>query len=70
MFYAGKNGVGKAIQNIRKICFRKDVQTLIKSYPPNSFNRLQLVYNIAMKHKWIYVIYFLTWLQNKKKRIE
>ena len=70
VFYAGKNGVGKAIQNIRKICFRKDVQTLIKSYPTNSFNRLQLVYNIAMKHKWIYVIYFLTWLQNKKKRIE
>lgn len=70
VFYASQNGFGKAIQNIRAICSRKDVQDLIRSYPKDSFNKLQFVYNIAMEHMWIYVVYFLTWLQNKKKRIE
>lgn len=70
VFYADKNGFGTAIQNIRKICSRKDVQTLIGNYPKVSFNRAQYIYNFAMEHRWIYAIYFLTWLQNKKKRIE
>lgn len=70
VFYADKNGFGKAIQNIRKICFRKDVQTLIGNYPKVSFNKLQYIYNFAMEHRCIYTIYFLTWLQNKKKKIE
>ena len=70
VFYVKQNGFEKTIQNIRKICSRKDVQTLIKSYPKTSFNRMQFVYDIAMERMWIYVIYFLTWLQNKKKRIE
>ena len=70
VFYADKNGFGTAIQNIRKICLRKDVQTIIRSYPKASFNKSQYVYNFAMEHMWIYVVYFLTWLQNKKKRIE
>lgn len=70
VFYVKQNGFKKTIQNIRKICSRKDVQTLIKSYPKTSFNRMQFVYDIAMERMWIYVIYFLTWLQNKKKRIE
>lgn len=70
VFYVKQNGFEKTIQNIRKICSRKDIQTLIKSYPKTSFNRMQFVYDIAMERMWIYVIYFLTWLQNKKKRIE
>lgn len=70
VFYVKQNGFEKTIQNIRKICSRKDVQTLIKSYPKTSFNRMQFVYDITMERMWIYVIYFLTWLQNKKKRIE
>ena len=70
VFYADKNGFGTAIQNIRKICSRKDVQTLIGNYPKSSFNRSQYIYNFAMEHRCIYTIYFLTWLQNKKKRIE
>ena len=70
VFYVKQNGFKKTIQNIRKICSRKDVQTLIKSYPKTSFNRMQFVYDIAMERMWIYVRYFLTWLQNKKKRIE
>lgn len=70
VFYADKNGFGTAIQNIRNICSRKDVQTLIGNYPKASFNRSQYIYNFAMEHRWIYTIYFLTWLQNKKKRIE
>lgn len=70
VFYADKNGFGVAIQNIRKICSRKDVQTLIRNYPKASFNKSQYVYNFAMEHMWIYTVYFLTWLQNKKKRIE
>ncbi len=70
VFYADNNGFGLAIQNIRKICSRKDVQRLIRSYPKISFNRLQYIYNFAMKNRLIYIVYFLTWLQNKKKRIE
>lgn len=70
VFYADKNGFGTAIQNIRKICSRKDVQILIEGYPKASFNKSQYVYNFTMEHRWIYAIYFLTWLQNKKKRIE
>lgn len=70
VFYANKNGFGVAIQNIRKICSRKDVQALIRNYPKTSFNKSQYVYNITMEHMWIYAVYFLTWLQNKKKRIE
>lgn len=70
VFYADKNGIGTAIQNIRKICSRKDVKTLIRSYPKTSFNKAQYIYNFAMEHMWSYFIYFLTWLQNKKKRIE
>lgn len=70
VFYADKNGFGTAIQNIREICSRKDVQTLIESYPKDSFNKSQHIYNFAMEHRWIYAVYFLTWLQNKKKRIE
>lgn len=70
VFYADKNGFGTTIQNIRKICSRKDVQLLIGNYPKASFNTSQYIYNFAMEHRWIYTIYFLTWLQNKKKRIE
>ena len=70
VFYADKNGFGTAIQNIRKICSRKDVQILIENYPKASFNKSQYIYNFTMEHRWIYAIYFLTWLQNKKKRIE
>ena len=67
---ADKNEFRVAIQNIRKICSRKDVQTLIRNYPKASFNKSQYVYNFAMEHMWIYAVYFLTWLQNKRKRIE
>ena len=70
VFYANANGFGTAIQNIRKICSRGDVQKLIRSYPKTSFSKVQYIYNFAMEHKWVYTIYFLTWLQNKKKRIE
>ena len=70
VFYANLNGHKRAIQNIREICFRKDVQTLLRNYPKASFNKSQYIYNIAIKHKWAYLVYFLTWLQNKKKRIE
>ena len=70
MFYAGQNGLKKAIQNIREICSRNDVQALIRSYPKDTFNKAQYIYNFAMEHMWIYGIYFLTWIQNKKKRIE
>lgn len=70
VFYADENGFGKAIQNIQEICSREDVQRLIRNYPKNAFNKSQYVYNFAMEHSWVYVIYFLTWLQNKRKRIE
>ena len=70
VFYANLNGHKRAIQNIREICFRKDVQTLLRNYPKASFNKSQYIYNIAIKHKWAYLVYLLTWLQNKKKRIE
>ena len=70
VFYAKQNGFGKAKQNIRKICDREDVQKLIKSYPQNMFNKSQRMYNFFMKHCIINGVYFLTWMQNKKKRIE
>ena len=70
VFYADKNGFRTASQNIRKLCSRTDVQTLIRSYPKNSFSKSQYVYNFAMERRWIYAVYLLTWLQNKKKRIE
>ena len=70
VFYADKNGFKTAIRNIKRDCSRKDVQMLIRSYPKTSFNKSQYIYNFAMEHMWIYSIYFLTWLQNKKKRIE
>lgn len=70
VFYADKNGFGNAINNIRNACSRKDVQRLIRDYPHTSFNRLQDVYNFAMERRWTFAVYFLTWLQNKKKRIE
>lgn len=70
VFYSDKNGFRRAIQNIREICLRRDVQMLIRNYPKDSFNKLQYVYNFAMEHMWAYAVYFLTWLQNKKKRIE
>lgn len=70
VFYTYKNGFGVAIQNIKKICSREDVQTLIRSYPVSSFNKAQYIYNFAMEHMWIYAVYLLTWLQNKKKKIE
>ena len=38
-----------------------DIKILLKS---------QYVYNFAMERRWIYAVYLLTWLQNKKKRIE
>lgn len=49
VFYKDKNSYRTAIQNIRKICSRKDVQTLIRSYPKDSFNTLQYIYNFAME---------------------
>ena len=70
VFYANLNGYKRAVQNIREICSRKDVQILLRRYPKESFNKSQYIYNIAIEHKWAYVVYFLTWLQNKKKRIE
>lgn len=70
VFYSGQNGFDKAIQNIRRICSREDVQTLIRSYPNDAFNKAQYIYNYAMEYGWVYIVYLLTWLQNKKKRIE
>lgn len=72
-YYSMGENVGlfrTASQNIRKLCSRTDVQTLIRSYPKNSFSKSQYVYNFAMERRWIYAVYLLTWLQNKKKRIE
>lgn len=70
VFYVRQNSFRKTIQNIREICSREDVQSLIKKYPKDAFNKSQYIYNFALEHSWIYAVYFLTWLQNKKKRIE
>ena len=69
-FYAHRNGFRTALRNIKKICSRKDIQKLIEGYPKKSFNNSQYIYNFAMEHMWICTVYFLTWLQNKKKGIE
>lgn len=70
VYYSNKNGFKNAINNIRSICARKDVQILISNYPKSSFNKLQYIYNIFMNHQLIHMVYFLTWLQNQNKRIE
>lgn len=70
VFYANINGRNVALNNIKNICKNKDVRILIKSYPKEDFSKIQLIYNFFMEHKLIYGVYILTWLQNKKKRIE
>lgn len=70
VFYTNDNGLLKTVNNIRGICSREDVQKLLKNYPKDSFSKPQYIYNYAMEHMWVYMVYILTWLQNKKKRIE
>lgn len=70
VYYAKLNGVNRTFINIENICKNSDVQKLIRSYPEKNFNKLQLIFNIFMKKKFIFGVYFLTWLQNNKKRIE
>ncbi len=70
VFYARQNGFKKALNNIGDICNRKDVQELIRGYPKQDFNKAQRIYNFFMENKFIIGVYLLTWLQNKKKRIE
>lgn len=70
VFYTKQNGLKKTLNNIWNICNRKDVQNLIRSYPKKDFNRIQYIYNFFMENKLVMGVYFLTWLQNKKKRIE
>lgn len=69
-YYAKEIELRKAISNIREICGRDDVQKLIRSYPKRYFSRVQSVYNFFMRYKATKAIYLLTWVQNKRKRIE
>ncbi len=70
VYYAGQNGFRKALANIGDTCRRKDVQRLIRSYPKQSFNRAQRIYNFFMENRLAAGVYLLTWMQNRKKRIE
>lgn len=70
VYYVKSNGFNRAFKNIENICKNSDVQELIKSYPVKNFNKSQLIFNVFMKIKFIVGVYFLTWLQNKKMRIE
>lgn len=68
VFYAQINGRKIVLNNIRKICGRSDVQKLIRNYPEQDFNKIQYIYNVFMKRNFAVGVYFLTWLQNKKKK--
>lgn len=70
VFYEDANGRKTAYKHIKSICENRDVRELITSYSKKDFNKIQRIYNFFMEHKLIYGVYFLTWLQNKKKRIE
>lgn len=70
VFYSKQNGKLKALNNISSICKRDDVQKLIRNYPKHCFNLSQRIYNFFMEKQFAKVVYFLTWMQNKKKRIE
>lgn len=70
VYYAYANGYRMALENISKICRNKDVQTLIQNYPKKNFNNSQCIYNFFMKKQMVFFVYLLTWIQNKKKRIE
>lgn len=70
VFYSKKNGMRKAYDNVRKICNDKRVIELIRSFPDKEYSNIQRIYSreILLKHYWR--VYFLTWLQLKRKRID
>lgn len=70
VYYASINGRKQAMSDIRDICNNKDVQMLVKEYSKSDFNNAQRIYNFFLENKLVCGVYFLTWMQNKKKRIE
>lgn len=70
VFYSKENGFSTAIRNIKNICHNNDVQKLLDSYPKKYYNCLQKIYNYFLAKEYVVGVYCLTWLQNKRKRIE
>lgn len=70
VFYASKNGKKHAISEIKKICNSDVVNSIIDSIPADTYNRSQKLYNICIKKRLVKCVYCLTWLQNRRKRID
>ena len=70
VFYAKKNGFRNAFNNVVKICNDKKIIELIRLFPEKEYSKVQRIYSreILLKHYWR--VYFLTWLQLKRKRID
>lgn len=70
VFYSKENGFDKAIRNVELICNNRDVQKLLSDYPKEFYSKIQRIYNFFLTKKFVIGIYFLSWLQNKRKKVE
>ncbi len=70
VFYGNKNGRRLALERVKNICKNTEVRVLLKEYPVNYYTWIQRIYHFAIIHRLYSLVYVLTWLQNKKKRIE
>nr|WP_300837703.1 glycosyltransferase family 2 protein [uncultured Acetatifactor sp.] len=70
VFYAHENGFSHVISEIKRICKNQTVNEIMDLIPASEYNKLQMIYSYCIKWHMIKSIYMLTWLQNKKKRIE
>lgn len=70
VFYGKQNGYANAKKHVQYICNRDDVQKIIRDYNKEDYSMIQRIYNFFVEHKLVVGVYLLTWIQNKKKRIE
>ncbi len=70
VYYSGENGKKYAYSRIKRICEDETVNDIIASIPIRTYNKSQRIYSYFIVKKKVKCVYFLTWLQNKKKRID
>lgn len=70
VYYAKQNGKDVTFNHINELCNHKDVQKLLNEYPITYYSFIQKIYSSCILKKKIHSLYFLTWIQNKRKRIE
>ncbi len=68
--YKKQNGFKKSYENLKKICDDQRVIDLIESFEPANYTTVQSIYSKMILQKKYLVVYLLTWLQLKRKRIE